>query len=453
MIQDAIAFYNDLFDAELAAAMQAHLEAAMHQRHLNFGGRPLCTVLRPNFLTVEQYDYLQSRCKLILGAFETAYEALVADPTLRAKLDLTAEEEALIHLDPGFRSPTPTARLDSFLSHDGTLHFVEYNAETPAGAGYQDVLGDTFLELPIMQRFMTRYGVRSHAVRGRVLGTLLDCYREWGGRDVPRIAIVDWPHVPTLPEFHIFKDYFQAQGVSTVITEPGSLEYDNGRLRAGDFHINIVYKRVLISELLLDGGLKHPIVQAVRDRAAMMVNPVHCKLLHKKMSFAVLSDEEHSHLFTDRQREAIAEHIPWTRKVEERHTLYHGRQIDLIPFIVDHRDRFVLKPNDDYGGRGVVIGWEAEADEWEHAVAAALRSRPSTATTVVQEKVKIHREDFPAYADGSLHIGQRLVDLDPYVFQGNAIHGCLCRLSASTLLNVTAGAGSVVPTFLIEARD
>jgi glutathionylspermidine synthase len=448
VIQDAIAFYNDLFNAELAAAMQAQLEAAMHQRYLNFGGRPLCTVLRPNFLTVEQYEYLQSRCKLILGAFETAYAALVADPTLRAELDLTAEEEALIHLDPGFRSPTPTARLDSFLSHDGTLHFVEYNAETPAGAGYQDVLGDTFLELPVMQHFMTRYDVRSHDIRGRVLDTLLDCYRAWGGTDIPRIAIVDWPDVPTMPEFRIFKDYFQAQGVSAVITEPGSLEYANGRLRAGDFDINIVYKRVLTSELLLDRGLKHPLVAAVRDRAAMMVNPVHCKLLHKKMTFAVLTDEKHAHLFTIRQREAIAEHIPWTRKVEERHTLYRGRQIDLIPFIIDNRDRFVLKPNDEYGGRGIVIGWETDADEWESSVASAL-----TSTSVVQGNVKIHREEFPAYADGSLHIGQRLVDLDPYVFQGNAIHGCLCRLSASTLLNVTAGAGSVVPTFLIEARS
>jgi hypothetical protein len=448
VIKDAIAFYNDLFDDELAAATQAHLDASMYQRHLNFGGRPLCTVLRPSFLTLEQYDYLQRRCQLILGAFDTAYAALMANPTLRATLDLTPEEEALIHLDRGFRSPTPTARLDSFLSYDGTLHFVEYNAETPAGAGYQDVLGDTFLGLPIMKRFTARYNVHQHAIRGRVLDTLLACYREWGGTAAPRIAIVDWLDVPTRPEFRIFKDYFQAQGVPAMIVDPDSLEYRASRLRAGDFDVNIVYKRVLTSELLRDGGLKHPIIEAVRDRAAMMVNPVHCKLLHKKMSFAVLSDEDNAHLFSRPERQAIAEHIPWTRKVEERHTLYQGRQVDLIPFILGNRDRFVLKPNDAYGGRGVVIGWEAEADEWERAVGEALNG-----SSVVQEKVKIHREPFPAYADGALHIGERLVDLDPYVFQGSAVYGCLCRLSASTLLNVTAGAGSVVPTFLIEARS
>jgi hypothetical protein len=447
MINGAISFYNDLFDSAVAASTQAHLEAAMLSRHLNFGGRPLCTVLRPNFLTTDQYAYLSHECEVILSAFRKAYDALLANPTLRAQLDLTAEEEALIHLDPRYDSPTPVSRLDSFLSHDGTLHFVEYNAETPAGAGYEDVLAEAFLDLPVMQQFTRRYSVRKIPVRGKTLETLLECYRQWGGTDEPHIGIIDWKGVPTTPEFHIFKAYFESQGVPTVIAAPDGLEYRDGRLRAGDFVINIIYKRVLAGELLRKYGLKHPILHAVRDHAAVMVNPVRCKLLHKKMSFAVLSDEANAHLFNQRERRAIANHIPWTRKVEERKTTYHGQEIDLIPFIVDHRERFVIKPNDEYGGKGVMIGWESTADEWEQAVANALQS-----SSIVQEKVKIHREMFPAYADGRLHIGERLVDLDPYLFQGRSVHGCLTRLSASTLLNVTAGAGSVVPTFVIEVK-
>lgn len=448
MIRSAIAFYNDLLDDQVAASTQAHLEAAMLSRHLNFGGRPLCTVLRPNFLTTEQYAYLVRECEIILGAFQKAYEALMANPSLRAQLDLTAEEEALIHLDPGYASPTPVSRLDSFLSHDGTLHFVEYNAETPAGAGYEDVLAEAFLGLPVMQDFMRRYNVQKIPVRGKVLETLLDCYRQWGGTDEPRIGIIDWEGVPTTPEFHIFQQFFEAQGVPTIIATPEELEYRDGQLRAGDFVINIVYKRVLAGELLRKYGLKHPIVYAMRDGAAVMVNPVRCKLLHKKMSFAVLSDEANARLFSRREQAAIEDHIPWTRKVEERKTTYRGQEIDLMSFIMERRERFVIKPNDEYGGKGVVIGWESEPGEWEQAATDALEQ-----SSIVQEKVKIHRELFPAYADGRLHIGERLVDLDPYLFQGRSVHGCLTRLSASTLLNVTAGAGSVAPTFVIEAKN
>jgi hypothetical protein len=41
------------------------------------------------------------------------------------------------------------------------------------------------------------------------------------------------------------------------------------------------------------------------------------------------------------------------------------------------------------------------------------------------------------------------MDMDPYVFDGRP-SGCLTRLSSSALLNVTAGAGSVVPTYVVE---
>ncbi|MER3514870.1 MAG: hypothetical protein C4310_11215, partial [Chloroflexota bacterium] len=101
-----------------------------------------------------------------------------------------------------------------------------------------------------------------------------------------------------------------------------------------------------------------PIVRALRDRAVCMGNGFRAKLLHKKSIHAFLTDERNAHLFSAEEQAAIARHIPWTRKVEERKTLYHGQTIDLLPFIADHRERLVLKPNDEYGGKGVVIGWE-----------------------------------------------------------------------------------------------
>jgi hypothetical protein len=67
---------------------------------------------------------------------------------------------------------------------------------------------------------------------------------------------------------------------------------------------------------------------------------------------------------------------------------------------------------------------------------------------VVQEKVEIAYEPYPALVDGQLVIGQRLVDSDPFLF-GTEVDGSLCRLSTVTLLNVTAGGGSTVPVFVL----
>src|SRR3954454_7567391 len=113
-------------------------------------------------------------------------------------------------------------------------------------------------------------------------------------------------------------------GIQARIVDPRDVEYRDGKLLAGDFHITLIYKRVLISELIERGGLDHPVVRAVRDGAVCMVNSFRCKILFKKASLAVLSDERNAALFTPEQRQAIADHIPWTRVVEDRRTVIDG---------------------------------------------------------------------------------------------------------------------------------
>ncbi|MEJ2752371.1 MAG: hypothetical protein P8169_06810 [Chloroflexota bacterium] len=203
----------------------------------------------------------------------------------------------------------------------------------------------------------------------------------------------------------------------------------------------------MITELIERGGLDHPVVKAVADGSVCMVNPFQCKILYKKASLAVLSDEENSHMFSKNELDAIHKHIPWTRNVEERKTSYGDVPIDLIPFILKYQERFVLKPNDDYGGRGIVLGWQTNTSGWEQAVADALKT-----PYVVQERVPIPEEPYPSMVDGRLQIFDRMLDTAPFIFYGDYVDGCLTRLSNDPLLNVSAGGGSSVPTFVVTER-
>jgi hypothetical protein len=45
-----------------------------------------------------------------------------------------------------------------------------------------------------------------------------------------------------------------------------------------------------------------------------------------------------------------------------------------------------------------------------------------------------------------------MLDTAPYVAYGRFVDGCLSRLSTAALLNVTAGGGSSVPTFVIASK-
>ena len=450
MAREVVERYHELLTGSLAAEATGVMQEQLLARRCYFGQRPLCTVLRPNFLEPAQWAFLRRETETLMAAFRKAHRAALRDSSVREQLDLMAYEEELYPSDPGLDTPWTTSRLDSFYDPEqGILQFVEYNAETPAGMAYDDAIAETFLQLEPIRQFEEQYQIRGFSPVHSLYASLLETYHTWGGRGTPQIAIVDWGDVPTLNEHELCRELFEAEGSPTLLADPRALEYRGGHLWAGNFRIDLIYKRVLVSELVDRMGIQHnPIVQAVRDRRVCISNSFSAKLMAKKASFALLSDEQNHYLFDDIEVGAIEAHIPWTRRVQERKTLYHGQEVDLLPFIAEHRDRLVLKPNDEYGGKGVVIGWETSDDYWQDTMRAAL-----TTPYVVQERVHIYHEDFPAWIDGTLNISPRLVDADPFIFFGRTTSGCMTRLSSTTLLNVTAGGGSIVPTFIVYKRN
>ncbi|HKY51164.1 MAG TPA: circularly permuted type 2 ATP-grasp protein [Candidatus Limnocylindria bacterium] len=427
-----------LSDPATAAACAEGLSRGQRESGAMWGERPLCVSLRPNLITRRQYRANTTASEALYGALSRLESALLRDDELRRELDLSPEEDRLALADPGFTAASPSSRLDGFVS-DGVIHYVEYNAESPAGMAYNDVLVRIFERLPAMRAFRKRYRARPVRAASKQLTAMSRAH----GRKVGTIAIVDWTGLPTLTEFQMFQRAFTDSGVKTLICAPEDLTYRGGRLRAKGMPIDVVYRRVLLSELLAKPDVARPLLQAYLAGDVTVVNSLRAKLLHKKMSLALLSDDRYARLYTPSQRRAIAKHVPWTRKVREGHTTYGEKVIDLTDFIIRNRERLVLKPNDEYGGKGVVLGWTVDRHEWEQVLLTAL-----TTSFVVQEKVAVPREPFPVLLD-RVHFLDLSVDCDPYLFWGR-VGGVLTRLSSSALLNVTAGAGSVVPTYVVD---
>lgn len=447
-LHDAVSYYNSLLNNEMAQESQAQMDLQLLKEGLFFGDRPLSNVLRPRFMTRDQYRFLQRALRPIMTAFVKTHFAALEDETFREQFGLLEWEKELVLLNPGYTAPSPSSRLDTFFTPEtNALHLTEYNAETPAAPAYNDALTRAFLSMPIMGAFQKKYEVQPLPARHHMLHVIMEAYRQWGGTGRPTIAILDWHNVPTYSEFVLFEKYFKSVGYDCLIADPREVDYHDGKLWANGKSFDMIYKRVLISELVGQGGLDHPIIRGVRAKAACMVNSFGCKILYKKASLAVLSDEQNADRYTAEERKAIQTHIPWTRMVAERHTLHKGAPVDLIPFIQKRKDHFVLKPNDDYGGRGIVLGWEASQSVWEAAIKTALEF-----PTIVQERIILPEESYPSLINGELHVYDRLFDTAPFMWNSNYMSSCLTRISTDSLLNVTAGGGSTVPTFIVEDR-
>ncbi len=450
MLHDAVSRYHELLrDSELAESSRAMLDDGLEQAKLIFGGRRLSPYLRPHFVAEDDFAMICGVCETVWSAIQKVKDAAIADDSIIVDLGITEVERDLISIDPGYKAVSPTARLDSFLT-DKAYSFVELNGESPAGIAYVDAAYDIFSRLPVMQRFSETYNVRPLYGRRFMLDVLLDSYEEFLGRTpdtTPQIAIVDLKDMPTQNEFELFKEFFEREGYPTRICSPDELEFSNNRLRAGDFPIDIVYKRLLVNEYLPIIREYPALLDAYRAGAICMVNSFRSKLIHKKALFAVLTDKRRASLFSRDEQEAIRKNVPWTRLVRDETSDYHDEPIELLSFIRSNRDRLVLKPNDDYGGHGITIGWMADENGWDTALAEALK----IGDYLIQERVPTARETFPALqADGTFEFAEQLVDLDPLLFNGK-VKSAFTRLSFTELANVSSG-GGMVPTFIISEK-
>ena len=409
-----------------------------------------CPFLRPFFLDSEQVELVRRVAETIARMGERVAHVALERTELLDAVALTDDERALVAIEPGYATASTASRLDSFILPD-SLQFAEYNAESPAGLGYTEVLSGEFERLDVLSRFRGRFDARAFTLMAPMLDALMASYRDWGGTaSPPTIAIVDWREVPTWAEFEILQAKFIELGVATIVCDPRDLRFEDNRLTADGQAIDLVYRRVLINDILSRADDCRALTEAYAARAVCVANTFRCKIPHKKAFFAVLTDERFADLFSADEQATALRHVPWTRLVAEGHTTRGGKDIDLVPHIRRNRHDLVLKPNDEYGGVGVTLGWEADEAAWDTTLDRALGG--ALGAWVVQERIHVRRELFPKFADGhGAVIGDMLVDCAPYLFRGK-LAGFLTRLSATGLANVTSGGGQV-PSFVVSRRN
>ncbi len=452
-LSNVIDAWHALVAQDSASGLCGSLAERMRAERLTFGGRLLCPFLRPFFLDAADEARVREAAESLWTFGERVARAAVGDRSLLEDLALSADEIALAQVDPGYGTASTAARADAFLLPD-SLQFAEYNAESPAGPGYSQRLAEVFDALPIMRKFR-EHGVanRSRSVRmfrpiEHLLDALVASYRDWGGSaQPPLVAIVDWREVPTFSEFELLRDAFSARGVPTIIADPRDLEFRGGKLFADGRIVDLVYRRVLINDILARRDECRALLDAYSSRAVCVANTLRCKIPHKKAFFAVLSDERRRNLFDERERTIIRRHVPWTALLREGRVVRDSNELDLIPYVRTHRQQLVIKPNDEYGGTGVTLGWEASESEWDVAIARALAE--TDRGWVAQERIAIRREPFPVCMERGIETREMLVDFAPYLFRGK-MAGFLTRLSTSGLANVTSGGGQV-PAFVVDS--
>ena len=444
----AIRHYHTLIARDLSAAeaQMERLRTEQHERDVLFGGRPLAHSLRPTFITEAGYAEVQDVVYLIRQAVLKIAATFFDDlDLLTDELGMDPWEVELASIPTNVIRLSASARLDAFLTED-SFQFVEFNGESPAGIAYIDELASIYRELPVFQAFDDAFPTRFVSPLQHTVQSFLRIYREEfdGDAETPTFAIVDrLQDVPTGGEFRLVKRYLERNGYPCEIVDPRELTCSDGWVVANGTKIDILYRRLLLREFHEIRDECPAFLDGYRAQKTCYLNSLRSKLVHKKAIFSFLTDARYTQVLTEPQREAIATHIPWTRRLHRAKTSFRGLTIDLVEFVRNNRQYFVIKPNDAYGGSGVTLGFDSTQDAWDDAIGRGLAEGH-----VVQEKVDIHREPFLMKTDDGWNEVPAVIDLDPYI-NGPLMGGCLTRISATNLANVTAGGGTL-PLFILR---
>ncbi len=447
---EAIASWHAWLEANPERASTFLDQLYRRQRELDalFAGEPMRTFARPAFLSARQFRLVRDSSQVLLDCAEVVIARIHDDPELRAQIPMGPGEWELLRPCRGLKRQQVIARPDAFM-HGERIQYLEFNAESPAAVAWTDLFEQTFRELEPMQDLPWARQTTGSSCQQLLVDALLDSAAAYGIQGPPRVAVVDWREVPTIREHHLVARCFQARGVPAQVVDPREFEIRGDRLMAGGQPVDLIYRRVILGELLARREEPGPaaMLEAMRRDLVCIVNPFITRVPGSKAFMALLSNPRNEHLFTQEQVRMLRAVVPWTRVLGPGPESFDGQQGDLLELARRHRERLVIKPTYSYGGKGVTIGPEAEPAAWEQVIQRAV-SEPGSWT--VQQYVPIPEEPFPVF-EPSFGTTSLKVNLNPYLF-GGRYAGAIVRLSQSSVINVSAG-GGVIPALTLPEQQ
>src|SRR3954467_7892125 len=428
------------------AGIEEEIASWLAEHDVVFAGNTIPFVLMPPFVSPGQLRRVQRAVACLSAVLDRFCDAYADDERLREELAVPPAEDALIRHHPGFSRPLRICRLDAFLQgYD--VKFLEFNADSPAGIGYTDVLYEGLAKAISLPRVSSEFETSYTPMLPVLIDTLLSAYRELRGErpdlpEVPRLALVDVEGSPSVPEFRIICAAAQEAGMEALHATLDEVEYAGSLLGVRGEPVLLVYRRALLEDLP-EGDL----IAAARDRRAAVVNPFRARVANNKKLFALLADPRFAHLVQDSERQVIAETIPWTRVLREGRASYGDWVVDLLAFVSDNRERLVMKPASDYGGHGVSLGMETSQADWDRLI----EEHHGHGDYVVQEYVPVPEEMFPTVEGGHGRRRLKRFNVTPSGL-GGSYGGMITRISDQAVINVSAG-GGLLPSVVGRHRE
>ncbi|HEY8362818.1 MAG TPA: glutathionylspermidine synthase family protein [Tissierellaceae bacterium] len=357
-----------------------------------YKGKPVPFLYHPMFFTEEDVKKFEDMVDTLMSITNKVTERYLKSSEFRKKFEYPPLLEELILIDNGYDINVPIARYDLFYGGDDNYKFCEFNTDGSSAMNEDNTIGNILLETEALKEFGKHYKLSLFELIDSWVDDIISIYNKWSGKDdKPNVAIVDFTESATTAEFEVFKNAFIRKGYNAVIADPRDLRYRNGKLYFGDYKIDLVYRRIVTFELIEKADEIPDFIEAYRDRAFCCVGSIRSQIMHNKIIFKILHDEDTLEFLSEKEREFVKKHIPVTG-------LFKGDR-EVFDKVLNNKDKYIMKPYDLNASRGVYAGKDLSFEEWKSMLEKSWNNN-----YIYQEYFEPYKRDHVVFENGELKV-------------------------------------------------
>ena len=331
-----------------------------------YHGQPVEILYLPKFYTEEGYRYVCAQAETMWRILCRVTERYFVDADYRSLFGFPSELEAMILARPHYRTLIPVCRLDMFLNDEtGDFKYCEFNMDGTSAMTETREMARTFPETLIWQRMAERYELGTAELFDSWAETFLSICAETGELpERPSVAVVDFLEKGySTAEFEFFREAFERRGCRAYVCEIRDLAFDGEHLRTKDGEvIDAVYRRAVTTDIMAARREITPFLEAVRQKKVCLVGDICTQVAHDKVLFRVLHLPETAAFLTDEENDYIRAHVPYTAMLTP--------ELARDERVRGSREKWIVKPRDSYGARGIYAGVRLSQEEWAAALDA-----------------------------------------------------------------------------------
>lgn len=312
----------------------------------------------------------------------------IDDPEYRALFKYSKQLQNLIMLPCDYSQLLPMARFDIFIdeqTHD--FKFCEFNTDGTSCMSRDLILGEAVKTGAAFKAFAEKHeSVENYELFDSWTKACLANYHECSfARDNALVVIADFMNEhATFSDFDRFAQAFERQGVRSRVVDIRDLKFDGARLYDSNDGetVDCVYRRAVTCDIQNNFDSCRDLVDAVAANKVCLVGHFRTTVVHTKTVNVALFLPETREFLTQDESDFIDAHCPRTYRLKT------DMPLDVTE-IIDNPKHWILKPEDDYGAKGVFAGPDfADVDEWKKIVESHV-----DAGYVAQEYAEQHTTD------------------------------------------------------------